>query len=163
MAQWAYDGTQDPEPPPMHGDPLSGLVTGTRYEPEAVTVRVVEAPPPDISEVQRRVRSVLGDDDLTEGATDDATGEAVETAATPAEIPAPAPAPAQESVPKKVAPAPPRAAAPLFNPAQVTTDRPKRSSSTTGIAVVLVLVAVMAAVGVVVIVSLVETIGSLFD
>jgi hypothetical protein len=56
------DGTQDPVPPPLLADPLSGLVTGSRYEPEPLRVRVTEPPLPDISAVRAAMASVLDDD-----------------------------------------------------------------------------------------------------
>jgi hypothetical protein len=170
MAQWAHDGTQDPGPMPMLGDPLSGLVTGSQSQPEPVTVRVVEPPPPDISEVRRAVQSVLGDDsELIAGDAPDVvqTAEIPAPAASPEQVPEP---PAQPEPPKAVAPAarpaPPAAIPParLETPV-VSNDEPKAkgSSSTTGVVIALVLVAVMVVLGIVVIGSLVETITSLFD
>lgn len=53
------DGTQDPVPPPVLADPVSGLVTGSRYEPEPLRVRVTEPPMPDISAVREAMASVL--------------------------------------------------------------------------------------------------------
>jgi hypothetical protein len=62
MAGWTHDGTQDPVPPPMLPDPLSGLVTGGKYDAEAVRVRVVEPTMPDIAAVREAMASVLDDD-----------------------------------------------------------------------------------------------------
>lgn len=56
------DGTQDPGPPPVLTDPVSGLVTGSRYEPEPLKVRVVEPPMPDISAVREAMVGMLDDD-----------------------------------------------------------------------------------------------------
>jgi hypothetical protein len=53
------DGTQDPVPPPVLSDPLSGLVTGGRYEPEPLRVRVTEPPLPDIAAVREAMAHVL--------------------------------------------------------------------------------------------------------
>lgn len=53
------DGTQDPVPPPVLSDPLSGLVTGSRYESEPLRVRVTAPPPPDIAAVREAMASVL--------------------------------------------------------------------------------------------------------
>src|SRR5262245_42314652 len=57
-----FDGTQDPVPPPVLADPLAGLVTGSRYEPETLRVRVSEPPLPDISAVREAMASVLDED-----------------------------------------------------------------------------------------------------
>ncbi|MPZ82066.1 MAG: hypothetical protein GEV28_17395 [Actinophytocola sp.] len=56
------DGTQDPGPPPVLADPLAGLVTGGRYEPEPLRVRVVEPSMPDISAVRAAMANVLDED-----------------------------------------------------------------------------------------------------
>ena len=53
------DGTHDPVPPPVLADPLSGLVTGARYDPEPLRVRVTAPPPPDIAAVREAMASVL--------------------------------------------------------------------------------------------------------
>lgn len=62
MASWNHDGTQDPGPPPMLPDPLSGLVTGGKYDAEAVRIRVVEPSMPDITAVREAMASVLDED-----------------------------------------------------------------------------------------------------
>lgn len=59
MASWNHDGTQDPGPPPLLSDPLSGLVTGGKYDAEAVRIRVVEPSAPDIDAVREAMASVL--------------------------------------------------------------------------------------------------------
>ena len=177
MAQWAHDGTQDPGPMPMLGDPLSGLVTGSQAQPESVTVRVVEPPPPDMSEVRRAVQSVLGDDvELIgadpESATESAAENTEQANDQTAVIPSPAPSPEQTAPPPTAeAPTAPPAAPPIPPAAmppprlpEVTNDRPRKaSSSTTGVVLALVLVAAMVVLGIVVISSLVDTITSLFD
>ena len=56
------DGTQDPVPPPVLSDPLAGLVTGSRYEPEPLRVRVTDPPMPDISAVRQAMANVLDED-----------------------------------------------------------------------------------------------------
>jgi hypothetical protein len=56
------DGTQDPLPPPVLSDPLAGLVTGARYEPEALRVHVAGSAMPDISAVREAMASVLDED-----------------------------------------------------------------------------------------------------
>jgi hypothetical protein len=53
------DGTQDPGPPPILADPVSGLVTGTRYDSEQVTVRVAEPPKPDMAQVRAVMAEML--------------------------------------------------------------------------------------------------------
>lgn len=62
MPSWNHDGTQDPGPPPMMPDPLSGLVTGGKYDAESVRVRVVEPTMPDIEAVREAMASVLDED-----------------------------------------------------------------------------------------------------
>ncbi len=62
MASWTHDGTQDPGPPPLLNDPLSGLVTGRHYDAESVRVRVVEPSMPDITAVREAMASVLDED-----------------------------------------------------------------------------------------------------
>ncbi len=59
MASWNHDGTQDPGPPPLMSDPLSGLVTGGKFDAEAVRIRVVEPAAPDIEAVRTAMESVL--------------------------------------------------------------------------------------------------------
>ena len=56
------DGTQDPVPPPVLSDPVAGLVTGSRYEPVPLRVRVTEPPLPDISAVREAMAAVLDED-----------------------------------------------------------------------------------------------------
>lgn len=84
------DGTQDPVPPPVLADPLSGLVTGGRYEPEPVTVRVVEPPMPDITAVREAMVGMLDDDSeldlaLVSHVTGRGPGPRIPTQATPAD------------------------------------------------------------------------------
>jgi hypothetical protein len=108
------DGTYDPVPPPVLVDPLSGLVTGSRYEPEPLRVRVTGPPLPDISAVREAMANVL--DENSELNLDsigqsfdyyftDSTGESA-----PERPAAPAPEPAAEPAPQ---PAPPVARVPV--------------------------------------------------
>ncbi|MGH3761311.1 MAG: hypothetical protein ACRDTB_26550, partial [Actinophytocola sp.] len=91
------DGTQDPVPPPVLADPLAGLVTGNRYEPEPLRVRVTEPPLPDISAVRAAMASVLDEDSelnlgaitpVSEYVTDSPGGAAATPPAEPAAKPA---------------------------------------------------------------------------
>jgi hypothetical protein len=106
MASWTHDGTQEPVPPPMLPDPLSGLVTGRKFDAEAVRVRVVEPSMPDIEAVREAMASVLDEDsELTMRFPEagDAGGLPVQTpppgaeqntgGAAPADAAVPAPAP----------------------------------------------------------------------
>lgn len=62
------DGTQDPGPPPVLSDPVSGLVTGSEYEPAPLKVRVVQPPMPDLSAVREAMAGMLDEDsDLSLG------------------------------------------------------------------------------------------------
>lgn len=106
------DGTQDPSPPPVLSDPLAGLVTGTRYEPDTLRVRVTGAPMPDISAVREAMAAVLDDDselDLgsigsAEDFFTDSANRDTQAADTPAAAPAPAPA---DQAPAEAPPADP--------------------------------------------------------
>ncbi len=131
------DGTQDPVPPPVLADPLAGLVTGVRYEPAPLRVRVTEPPMPDISAVREAMASVLDADselvlDPIGPATAFFTDSAAETAADqpadkPGDKPADPPAPAQPA-PEKPA-TPPVARVPVSQvPAQVPGSAGPRSA-----------------------------------
>jgi hypothetical protein len=131
------DGTQDPVPPPVLPDPLAGLVTGSRYEPEPLRVRVTEPPMPDISAVREAMASVLDEDselDLnaiapaenffinsntgaaaTQPAAQPVTPTAVQPAAGPPDSPVPVDSPPPDS------PAPPPVAA--VPPARIPAPR----------------------------------------
>lgn len=99
MAHWNKDGTQDPGPPPVLADPLAGLVTGSRYEPEPLKVRVVEQPMPDITAVREAMAAVLDEDsEFTFGSIAPAP-EPDENDPPPSEIPAQAGPPDVESTP----------------------------------------------------------------
>jgi hypothetical protein len=141
------DGTEDPVPPPVLADPLSGLVTGGRYEPEPLKVRVVEPPVPDIAAVREAMEGMLDDDseldlelvsqlvpriptqaapaDATSAATPPAAPATPEQEAKPAAAPtepapaAPAPDPAADAAPPVTDPAP---TPPIGIPAQKKPD-----------------------------------------
>ena len=126
------DGTQDPGPPPAVADPLSGLVTGSRYEAEPVTVRVVEPAMPDITAVREAMAGMLDDDsELDLGLVKRAIGDEPDIpaqATAPAEPPAPAPEPPAES-----AAAPDPAPTPPFGvPAQKAPEGPAGAASAPG-------------------------------
>jgi|1186.fasta_scaffold115513_2 hypothetical protein len=122
------DGTHDPVPPPVLADPLSGLVTGARYDPEPLRVRVTTPPPPDIAAVREAMANVLDENseldlDSIGQAADyyftDSTGEsAPERPAAPAPEPAAEPAaqPARPVAQVPVKDVPPQAGA---NPARI--------------------------------------------
>jgi len=118
MASWTHDGTQDPGPPPLMNDPLSGLVTGRHYDAESVRVRVVEPSLPDITAVREAMASVLDDDsELLFGdrafaePTPPPAPAAPEAAAAPAPDPKTGELPVQ--TPPPAAPAPPVALPPV--------------------------------------------------
>jgi hypothetical protein len=73
----------------MMPDPLSGLVTGGRYDAEAVRIRVVEPSMPDITKVREAMASVLDEDSELR------MGFAGPANPVMAPIPAPAPPPVQ--------------------------------------------------------------------
>lgn len=107
MAGWTHDGTQDPVPPPMLPDPLSGLVTGGKYDAEAVRVRVVEPTMPDIAAVREAMASVLDDDsELMMGFTG-----SVDAGEVPVQTPPPGAEPSTAAASTAAAP-PPAAPAP---------------------------------------------------
>ncbi|GAB3443074.1 hypothetical protein [Actinophytocola sediminis] len=91
------DGTQEPGPPPMLADPLSGLVTGSRSELEPLKVRVVEPPMPDISAVREAMAGMLDEDsELNLGLVAEPK---IPAQAPPADPPADTAAPAEEPAP----------------------------------------------------------------
>ncbi|HET9139693.1 hypothetical protein [Actinophytocola sp.] len=69
MAQspWESDGTQPPAPPPVWTDPSSGLVTGATYDQEPLHIDVVRPVEPDLSEVRRAVDAALQDEEAAAG------------------------------------------------------------------------------------------------
>lgn len=156
MASWNHDGTQDPGPPPLMTDPLSGLVTGGKYEGEAVRVRVVEPAAPDIERVRSAMESVLDENselrvDLLPGA--EPARRATEKAP-PAE-PAPAPTP-PAGIPVR------QGVAPVEIPPQRSV-RPPRPRWSPGLAAVGLLLLVMAVLAIVMLASLIDTISSVFS
>jgi hypothetical protein len=171
MASWNHDGTQDPGPPPLMSDPLSGLVTGGKYDAEAVRVRVVEPAAPDIDAVREAMASVLDEDSelmmvmprrapepvpVVEnmGANDPDAGDGGEGVGPAAESTAVLPPPtppvgipaARIPLPRGTLPPPPRRSR-TFSP---------------GIAAVGVLLLVIAVLVIVMLASLIDTISSLF-
>lgn len=170
MASWNHDGTQDPGPPPLMSDPLSGLVTGGKYDAEAVRVRVVEPAAPDIDAVREAMASVLDEDSelmirmpprepepvpVAEnmGANDPDAGdggEGVGPAAEPAAAPPPPTPPVgipAARIPLQRGTLPPPVRSRMFSP---------------GIAAVGVLLLVIAVLVIVMLASLIDTISSLF-
>jgi len=107
------DGTHDPVPPPVLADPLSGLVTGTRYEPEPLRVRVTAPPLPDIAAVRAAMANVLDENSeldinsITTAAEffTDSTGESAPERPAPEPVPEQAPAPPVAQVPVNEVPA----------------------------------------------------------
>jgi hypothetical protein len=178
MASWNHDGTQDPGPPPLMSDPLSGLVTGGKYDAEAVRVRVVEPSMPDIEQVREAMASVLDEDselmlvmpaspvnepverDL--GANDPDAGDGGEgvgpAAAEPVAVLPPPPTP-PAGIPAIAAPA---ARIPLQ---RGTPPRPlrRRGSFSPGIAAVGLLLVVIGVLVIVMLANLIDTISSLFS
>jgi hypothetical protein len=140
------DGTQDPVPPPVLADPLAGLVTGSRYEPEPLRVRVTRPAMPDISAVREAMASVLDEDselnlgsiasaeDFFTDSTSTATAAQPAPAATPvaqvpvSQVPTQAPGasetqPAQAPVRRPPAKVPTRGAVTRVPPTGVPTQR----------------------------------------
>lgn len=173
MASWNHDGTQDPGPPPLMSDPLSGLVTGGKYDAEAVRVRVVEPAAPDIDKVREAMASVLDEDSELRiglppapqapppvpvqenmGANDPDAGDGGEGVG-PAADPTPAPPP----------PTPPAGIPAARIPLQRgVPPRPlRRRSFSPGIAAVGLLLLVIGILVVVMLASLIDTISSLFS
>lgn len=185
MPTWNHDGTQDPGPPPMMPDPLSGLVTGGKYDSEAVRVRVVEPSIPDIEAVREAMASVLDED-----------SELMirrPTPAAPPVAPAPTPAPAAGAndpdagdggegvgpaaesasppTPPVGIPIPPRRVPPgqIEIPVQRGWNRQrvsragKRSSWSPGLAAVGLLLLVIGVLAIVMLASLIDTIASIFS
>jgi hypothetical protein len=177
MASWNHDGTQDPGPPPLMSDPLSGLVTGGKYDAEAVRVRVVEPAAPDIDKVREAMASVLDEDSElmiglppaadgapvrvqeNMGANDPDAGDGGEGVG-PAADSTPAPAPPPPTPPAGI-PAMPAARIPLQ---RGTPPRPlRRRTFSPGIAAVGLLLLVIGVLVIVMLASLIDTISSLFS
>ncbi|OLF15852.1 hypothetical protein [Actinophytocola xanthii] len=127
------DGTQDPGPPPVLADPVSGLVTGTRYDAEQVTVRVAEPPKPDIARVREVMAEMLDENselnlDLVVPRTP-ANGAPAPQVAAPSPTTPPIGIPAQQSSSPEAAPPRPPAPdnpAPAEPPATRTLVTPPR-------------------------------------
>lgn len=157
MASWNHDGTQDPGPPPLMSDPLSGLVTGGKYDAEAVRIRVVEPAKPDIEAVRTAMESVL--DENSELRIDlPRPAKAVEPAPAPAESVEPTPTP-PAGIPAQ---APRMGATPQEIPAQ-RGPRPERGRWSPGIATIGLLLLVFAVLVIVMLASLIDTISSIFS
>ena len=157
MPSWNHDGTQDPGPPPLMADPLSGLVTGGKYDAEAVRIRVVEPAAPDIEAVRTAMESVL--DENSELRVDLLPPAAKKTEAAPAEKASP-PTP-----PVGIPAQPARLGTPPVEiPAQRgARPRPPRRRWSPGIAAVGLLLLVMAVLVIVMLASLIDTISSIFS
>jgi hypothetical protein len=63
QSPWDSDGTQPPAPFPVWADPSSGLVTGAGYEQEPLRIDVVGPVEPDLAEVRRAVDAALQDEE----------------------------------------------------------------------------------------------------
>ncbi|MGB3443054.1 MAG: hypothetical protein WBA97_30300 [Actinophytocola sp.] len=182
MASWNHDGTQDPGPPPLMADPLSGLVTGGKYDAEAVRVRVVEPSMPDIDAVREAMASVLDEDSelrmtlpdaLAEpmpepnlGANDPDAGDGG-TDVGPAASAAPVLPPALPPTPPVGIPVQRRGPmVPALIPARkrVRPPRPiRRGTFSPGLAAVGLLLLVIGVLVIVMLASLINTISSLFS
>jgi hypothetical protein len=166
MASWNHDGTQDPGPPPLMTDPLSGLVTGGKYDAETVRIRVVEPAAPDIEAVRTAMESVLDENSelrayLRPRTTQKSEPPAQEPDAPTAQTPAPTP-PAGIPV---AAPATRLGARPLEIPVQRDgrLPPPPRRRWSPGLAAVGLLLLVMAVLVIVMLASLIDAISSLFS
>jgi hypothetical protein len=143
----------------MH-DPLSGLVTGGRYDGESVRIRVVEPTTPDIEKVRTAMESVL--DENSELRLDLLPG-----AKPKAKLPAPAPQPESKAAPTPTPPAgiPLPAARMGSTPLEIPIQRgarPPRRRWSPGLAAVGLLLLVMAVLVIVMLASLIDAISSLF-
>jgi hypothetical protein len=161
MASWSHDGTQDPSPPPLMSDPLSGLVTGGKFDGESVRIRVVEPAAPDIEKVRSAMESVLDENselrvDLLPSAKTPAPRQAPAAETGPAEKPPPTP-PAGIPAPATRLGAPPAEIPPARR------LRPPRRRWSPGLAAVGLLLLVMAILAIVMLASLIDAISSLFS
>jgi hypothetical protein len=82
MPSWNHDGTQDPGPPPVMPDALSG-----RYDADAVRIRVVEPSMPDITKVREAMASVLDEDSELRMSFDGLDNSATGVLPTPPPVP----------------------------------------------------------------------------
>jgi hypothetical protein len=166
MPRWNHDGTQDPGPPPLMTDPLSGLVTGGKFDGEAVRIRVVEPAAPDIEAVRKSMQSVL---DENSELRIDLPG----LAAGPKPMPQPAPPPGADQAPPPAGPAPtPPAGIPAARVGSAPPEfpveldrrpRPPRRRYSPGLAAVGLLLLVMAVLAIVMLASLIDAISSIFS
>jgi len=182
MASWNHDGTQDPGPPPLMSDPLSGLVTGGKYDAESVRVRVVEPTTPDIEAVREAMASVLdenselrmtlpdtfvealpepdlgaNDPDAGDGGTDVGPAAGAPVVVLPPTPPVGIPV-------QRQAPAIPVVPAMLPARQRVRPPRPlRRGTFSPGLAAVGLLLLVIGVLVIVMLASLIDTISSLFS
>jgi hypothetical protein len=167
MASWNHDGTQDPGPPPLMTDPLSGLVTGGKYDAEAVRIRVVEPAAPDIEAVRAAMESVLDENsELRAHLLPRVTQKSEPPAPGPVAPVAQAPAPTPPAGIPVAAPPARMSAPPLEIPAQRDgrlPPPPPRRRWSPGIAAVGLLLLVMAVLAIVMLASLIDAISSLFS
>ncbi|MFC4854451.1 hypothetical protein [Actinophytocola glycyrrhizae] len=178
MASWNHDGTQDPGPPPLMSDPLSGQVTGGKHEAEAVRVRVVEPSMPDIEQVREAMASVLDEDSELmmgmpaaatrpapagdRGANDPDAGDGGEGVGAVAAAPAPAPAPPPPTPPAGIPAA--TLSAGRIPLQRVRPPRPiRRGTFSPGIAAIGLLLLVIGVLVIVMLANLIDTISSLFS
>lgn len=187
MARWTSDGTHDPGPPPVLADPLSGLVTGGRYEQEALRVRVVEPSMPDIAAVREAMHAMLDDESELLTAVEPEPETAAEPEPAPeavsgpptSEIPVQAPPPAEEpkaQTPPQIPPARREQAQPGMLSARIPTQRGGNDSAVSGekpqgrssrfspgMAAIALLLLVIAVIAIVVVANLIGMIASLFS
>jgi hypothetical protein len=160
MASWNHDGTQDPGPPPLMSDPLSGLVTGGKYDGEAVRIRVVEPAAPDIEAVRSAMQGVL--DENSELRIDLPRPSPPRSEAVPAAVSEPTPTTPPPTPPAGIPVQAPRmGATPLEIPQR--SGRPPRKRWSPGVAAVGLLLLVMAVLAIVMLASLIDTISSFFS
>jgi hypothetical protein len=162
MASWSHDGTQDPGPPPLMSDPLSGLVTGGKFDGESVRVRVVEPAAPDIEKVRSAMESVLDENselriDLLPSTATPAPRQAPDAETEPAAKPTPPPTP-----PAGIPAQPARLSLPPAEIPPVRRLRRPRPRWSPGLAAVGLLLLVMAVLAIVMLASLIDAISSLF-
>lgn len=151
-----HDGTQDPGPPPLMPDAL----TGGTYDTEAVRVRVVEPVMPDMTAVREAMKAVLDEEDLPALTVDDPPTGEIPSPRT--EQKAPPESTAERTLPRIPAA---RMPAPAPAPTEVTNTAPRRRRRgfTPGASAIVALLLVFAVLAVILVVSLVDTISSLFS
>lgn len=162
MPSWNHDGTQDPGPPPLMADPLSGLVTGGKYDAEAVRIRVVEPPATDIEAVRTAMESVLDENsELRVNLPTQKTSSAQEPSTAEA-------APVGKAPPTPPVGIPAQPARLGTTPAEIPAQRsarpqPPRRRWSPGIAAIGLLLLVMAVLVIVMLASLIDAISSIFS